>query len=179
MGKNTDWNKKRLKLEIFTPKYAKEVAELCNNENISKTTLGIPFPYTPQMADEWIARRMEKVKLGIELTFAITDKNSSKPTGCITLANINEKFSRAGVGYWLDEKEWNKGYATEALKAIIDFAFNKMGLHKVFCEFFAENKSSGRVMEKCGMVYEGTLKEHYTKNGEFKDSVCYGIINKN
>lgn len=81
------------------------------------------------------------------------------------------------VAYWIGEPYWGRGYATEAAKAILQFAFEEKKLHKVFARYFSTNIASGRVMKKIGMEQEGILKEHIIKEGKYEDLVYYGILN--
>ena len=72
---------------------------------------------------------------------------------------------------------WNQGYCTEAARAVLAHAFEELGLHRVFAHCFSRNPSSGRVLEKIGMVHEGRLKEHILKWGKFESLDQYGIVN--
>ena len=71
---------------------------------------------------------------------------------------------------------WNKGYVTEAAKAIVDFGFKKMEFHKIFATHFLHNPASGRIMEKIGMEQEAVLKHEIKKDGEYFDIVRYSIF---
>ncbi len=81
------------------------------------------------------------------------------------------------MAYWIGEPYWGKGYGTEALRAMIDFAFIEKNLHRVYARYFKSNPASGRVMEKAGMTKEGVLKDHVYKEGAFEDLVYYGMVN--
>ena len=61
---------------------------------------------------------------------------------------------------------------------MIRFGFEEMNLHKIEAQFLAVNVASGKVMQKAGMQYEGTLKSRFKRLGERHDSVCYGIVNE-
>jgi len=109
--------------------------------------------------------------------FAVTDKSSGELYGAISLSN-NQRYKNGEIAYWIGEEYWGNGYASEALSAIISFAFTEKGYHKVWGRFFSSNPASGKVMQKVGMTKEGVLVEHIIKDGEFKDLVLYGITNK-
>lgn len=72
---------------------------------------------------------------------------------------------------------WGNGYGTEAAQAMIEFAFQEKQYHRIYARYFHSNPASGKIMEKCGMRYEGTLKDHIYKNGTFEDIVFYGLLN--
>lgn len=79
--------------------------------------------------------------------------------GSISVISISEKHKNCEIGYCYGSKYWNQGYATEALKAIIDYMLNVCEMHVVEAKHYSLNPASGRVMEKAGMVREAVLKE--------------------
>jgi RimJ/RimL family protein N-acetyltransferase len=155
---------------------AQRVSELCNNYNIFKSTLTLPFPYPKESALAWIPTHEENFKNDKLYEFAVTDKATGELYGAIALSN-NQAHKNGEIAYWIGEAYWGNGYATEALKGLIAFAFEEKGYHKVWGRFFAENPASGKVMEKVGMVPEGVLAQHVMKEGKFLDLVFYGIVN--
>lgn len=167
---------KRLLLRPFELADAKRVSELCNNYNIYKSTLTLPYPYPVECAIGWIETHKDNFDNDNFYDFAITDNSTGELYGAIGLSN--KKAHRNGeLGYWIGEENWGNGYATEAAKAIIAFAFTEKQYHKVYARFFAANPGSGRVMQKCGMVQEGILKQHIYKVNKYDDLIHYGIIN--
>ena len=82
----------------------------------------------------------------------------------------------AEVGYWLRHDRWGTGIVTEATAALSKWAFRELGLNRVFARHMAANPASGAVMRKTGMTLEGTLRQHYEKNGAMHDFHIYGIL---
>lgn len=109
---------------------------------------------------------------------AIVEKQSDKVIGTIALQlddKRNHLYSRR-LGYALAQETWGKGYATEAVKAIIDFGFNVLNLAMISIYHFPSNTRSKRVIEKSGFTYEGTLrKSTEVWTGQLLDNVCYSI----
>jgi RimJ/RimL family protein N-acetyltransferase len=68
------------------------------------------------------------------------------------------------------------GYATEAARAVVEFGFATLGLHRIHAHYFAENKASGRVLEKFGMRHEGRLRNHFRKWNRFIDVENCGML---
>ncbi|CAM3858737.1 GNAT family N-acetyltransferase [Mesobacillus thioparans] len=165
----------RLKLRLFQESDAPDVARLCNNYNLYKSTLHLPYPYSIEDALGWMAAHQEQFDADRFYELAVTDRESGELYGAVALSNI-EKYSNGEVAYWIGEEYWGKGYATEAARAMIDFAFEVKGYHKVFARYFRSNPASGKVMEKLGMKQEGILLEQVKKDDRFEDLVCYGII---
>lgn len=168
---------KRLNLRRLRIEDASEITNICNNYNIYKTTVCIYYPYTEDDAIEWIADGLYNFKHNRLYDFAITDKKTDVIYGVITLSN-NAKNNNGEIGYWIGEKFWNQGIATEAASAILEFAFKDKKYHRVYARHMEENIGSGRVMQKIGMKKEGIFYGHILKDGEFKNIVNYGIINK-
>lgn len=83
----------------------------------------------------------------------------------------------AEIGYCLRSADWGKGIATEALNGVLGFLFDIVGLHRVYLRHDTRNAASGRVMQKNGLVHEGTLRQHFRrKDGTFGDVAVYGIL---
>lgn len=167
---------KRLVLRIFQKSDAVAVTKLCNNYNIYKNTLYLPYPYTIEDALSWIEHHLDNFNANKSYEFAITDKESGKLYGAIALSN-NQMFNNGEIAYWIGKKFWGNGYATEAAQAILHFAFEEKQYHKVFARYFNSNPASGRVMQKLGLKKEGILIDHVRKENRFEDLVYYGIIN--
>ena len=165
----------RLRLRPFQMADAPEVARLCNNYNLSKGTLSLPYPYPVAAARGWIAAQPENFDLERCFEFAITDRGSGALYGCVSLTN-HSAHRNGELGYWVGEEYWGRGIATEAAGALTRWAFETRGYHRIYARHFASNPASGRVMEKIGMTCEGTQKQHLMKNGIFEDVVLYGLL---
>jgi RimJ/RimL family protein N-acetyltransferase len=165
----------RLTLRMFEKSDAETVTKLCNNYNIYKNTLYIPYPYSIDCALSWIENHLGNFNADKSYEFAITDKGSGKLYGAIALSN-NQHSNNGEIAYWIGEEFWGNGYATEASKAILEFAFNVKQYHKVYARHFASNPASGKVLQKLGMLKEGVLIDHAMKEDRYEDFTYYGII---
>lgn len=165
----------RLVLRLFQTSDAEAVAALCNNYQIYKNTLYLPYPYSLNDALSWMEHHYDNFMADKSYEFAVTDKDSGEVLGAIALSN-HPRFNQGELAYWIGEPYWGNGYATEAAQSILQFAFEEKKLHKVFARYFASNAASGKVMEKIGMKKEGTLQDHVMKDGKYKDLVYYGIV---
>ena len=111
--------------------------------------------------------------------FAIVLKETGETIGMILQCNsASQMFNTSEVGYAIGRIHWNKGYVSEALEAFIKFLFS-LGIHKVTASYFVDNLASKRVMEKCGMVYEGIKKDEVFYHDKYNDLAYYYIINPN
>lgn len=93
-----------------------------------------------------------KMCLKSEYSWAIVLKDSDEPIGAIEVVGIYDENKTAEIGYVLSYDHWNKGYMSEAFKAVIDELFSK-GFIKITATHHIDNPASGRVMEKCGMNF--------------------------
>ena len=166
----------RLVLRPFTLDDVDDVTRMCGSGVLQRTTLALPYPYTTENAVTWISKHDEWRKNRNSEDFAITDKETGTLYGAISLMFHVKNSPTAEMGYWVGEEYWNHGYASEAARGLIEYAFSEIMLHRVFAEHFGSNIASGRVMQKAGMKYEGTLRDHFFKNGRYEDCVMYGIV---
>ena len=83
---------------------------------------------------------------------------------------------RGEIGYALSPEFWGKGYMTEALNKMIDFAFNDLKLHSIEANVNPNNNSSIKLLKRCGFRKEAHYRENYLFNGEFIDSIIYSLL---
>ncbi|MBO0992805.1 GNAT family N-acetyltransferase [Bacillus sp. SD088] len=107
---------------------------------------------------------------GIEL------KENRKLVGTINYVTISLKHKKAEIGYILSQEFWGKGIMTEATKEIIKFGFEKMNLVRIEAKCIVENTGSQRVMEKAGMIFEGTIRKGMFTKGKHRDLKSYSIL---
>lgn len=100
--------------------------------------------------------------------------------GSISVTSFNEYNQNCEIGYCIGYEFWNQGIMTKAVKLVINFLFNEVGVHRIMAKHDVENPASGKVMSKCNMVLEGRMKEYYLRHdGTSSDALMYGIINTN
>ena len=167
----------RLVIRPFLREDAYDVYECCNDFEVAKTTLGIPWPYTQEMAESWIEKLAQREAAGTSYEFAICLKeNPNKIIGCIALTDIHPVAKRAEMGYWLNRNYWKQGIATEAAKFMLEFGFDTLGLHSVIARYFDINPASGKVMQKCGLRYVGTMRDHEFRFEKYYNVGYYEIL---
>ncbi|ABN58417.1 MULTISPECIES: GNAT family N-acetyltransferase [Methanoculleus] len=164
----------RLLLRPYTLADACAVQRLCGDYAVSATTL-LPYPYPDGLAELWIASLREGTERGEAAAFAVTLARDEVLIGGARL-RIETAHARGELGFWVAKSCWGKGYATEAVRAVIEYGFCVLGLHRIHAMHFSRNPASGRVMEKCGMVHEAHLREHARKWGVFEDVEVWGIL---
>lgn len=115
-------------------------------------------------------------KLGEPSSMAIALKDSNRIIGTIGYSKIDIEHNSAEIGYSLDMLEWNKGYMTEALMAMIDFSFRYLRLNRLEAQHELDNPASGVVLKKCGFVEEGLLRKRLYNKTTYADVKLYSIL---
>ena len=128
---------------------AKVLAALANDKRIAENTRRIPHPYKRADADDFITAVNAP---GGEVAFLITLREGGAVVGGCGVALQD---GAPDLGYWLGVKYWNKGYATEAARAVVDFAFTELGHDTLSAGARVTNPASRRILEKCGFQWTG------------------------
>jgi len=109
-------------------------------------------------------------------TFAIALRDSGKVIGTIGFMWVQTDNRSAEVGYSLSRAYWNQGIMSEALTAVVEFGFTKLGLNRIEAQHDCDNPASGHVMLHAGMRHEGTLRQRLYNKGRYVDVDLYAIL---
>jgi RimJ/RimL family protein N-acetyltransferase len=151
---------------------ADQLISQANNRLIANNLRdSFPYPYSMQDARAWIefATKAPKTLFAIAI-----DEKLAGGIGFHLLSDVYRK--NAELGYWLGEKFWNQGIATEAVELIIPYIFKNFDINRIFAECFSDNPGSGRVLEKAGFRFESRHIRSIYKNNEYKDSHIYALL---
>ena len=165
----------RLTLRPFDVVDAKDIQRLAGDRAVADTTTNIPHPYKDGMAEAWVAHQSKSLAEGKEVTFAVALAETGELVGAISLLEI-QAGHQAEIGYWFGKPYWGNGYGTEALQAVLRYAFTDLGLRRVHGRCLARNPASGRVMLKNGFRHEGLRRGHSLKWGVLEDVELYGLL---
>ncbi len=177
---------RRLLLRALRMEDAPRVRELAGDREIAANTANIPHPYEDGLAEAWIDSQAERRSRGQAVVFAVQlrgdfaagSDDTLRPgelVGAVGL-ELDPENRLAELGYWIGKPYWGRGLATEAALAVLRYGFEELSLNRIHAHHFAHNASSGRVLEKIGMVREGYRREHVRKWGRFVDVVLYGVL---
>jgi ribosomal-protein-alanine N-acetyltransferase len=161
---------KRLLLRRYRDDDIPALARLLGAKEVAATTLRIPHPYT-----EADARAFLKAQESPASKFGMFEISSGELIGGIGLS-VDERHQHAELGYWVGPPYWGKGYATEAAREMLRHGFEDLKLNRIFAGVFTGNPASEQVLRKIGFTHEGTMRQHFQKNGKFLDDQCYGIL---
>ena len=153
---------------------AEAVAWHANNQNVARQLRDrFPHPYTRAHAAAFLKHALAAER---PTSFCI-DVNGEAVGGIGFVCGTDvERFS-AEIGYWLSERHWGHGIATEALTLVTDHAFTSFNVLRLFALPFADNAASIRVLEKASYVREGGLRSSSVKYGQRRDQILYARIN--
>lgn len=106
----------------------------------------------------------------------VLKENGDEPIGDIAVVNMNEEISTMHIGYCIGKTWWHQGITSEALKAVMDFLFENVDVNRIESRHDPRNPNSGKVMQKCGMKYEGTLRSSDWNNQGICDACYYALL---
>lgn len=174
---NFDLQTERLRIKLVSELNIDDVYKLqCLEETARYNTSGIPEnrDQTVQMVEHWMTENAkEKSK---KLTFVIEIKESNTFIGIIGINFGKEHYKNAEVWFQYNYTFWNKGYATESLRKIIDFGFQDLKLHRIEAGCAIENIGSIRVLEKVGMIREAHTRKLLPLKSGWSDNYGYAIL---
>jgi RimJ/RimL family protein N-acetyltransferase len=131
-----------------------------------------PHPYTPTDGERWICQAT-----GTRPETHFATAIGGEAVGGIGLDLQGDVFRRtAEIGIWLGEAYWGRGIATEAVRALTEYAFTHFDVCRIFAGAFEWNPASARVLEKAGYTFEGRLRKSVTKDGQTIDQMLYAIL---
>lgn len=143
-------------------------------------------PWEPKWHDEELSLNTFKARLRrysqsqtkrTLYTFLIFDRDSDALIGGITLSQVRRGVSQScSIGYWTGERFAGKGYMGQALKLALDFAFNRLDLHRVEAACIPHNERSARLLTSAGFTEEGLVREYLRINGKWEDHRLFAIL---
>jgi len=138
---------------------------------------GSHTPWTQrQAAVDYIGRDEQGMAAGRHAQLAIVRRADAELIGTGTLYALDAQCRRADLGYALHPSAWGRGYATEAVTALLDWGFEQLDLNRVEADVDPRNTPSARLMERLGFIREGCLRERWIVGGEVCDSLMYGLL---
>lgn len=166
---------KRLRLRPLTMRDERDMYRYASDPEVSRHVLWDAHE-SPRQTRAALRSALRQYRNGAPGSFAIERRSDRRMIGTIGFMWISCEHRSGEVGYSLARDCWNQGYATEALSAVLRFGFDTLRLHRIEAMHEIDNPASGRVMEKCGMKCEGTLRGRVFNKGHFSDVRLYAIL---
>ncbi|SHI65403.1 GNAT family N-acetyltransferase [Parasporobacterium paucivorans] len=127
---------------------------------------------TKRVLDDWI--------YGYEsldfYQWAIVLKSIGEPIGTISVVDKNERLDIVHIGYCIGSKWWQQGITSEAFGTVIPFFFDEIKVNRIESQHDPDNPASGRVMKKCGLKYEGTMRQADFNNHGIVDACMHSLL---
>ena len=127
-------------------------------------------------AEAWFRRMADLQATGLALQFVVAEKASDKAIGTTLLFRLDEGSRRAELGYALGRAHWGRGLMQEALRALLDRAFDAMALRRLEAEVDVRNPASARLLQRLGFSREGLLRQRWMTKGAARDVEIYGLL---
>jgi RimJ/RimL family protein N-acetyltransferase len=136
---------------------------------------------TPPLASKDAAIQLiSEIHQGIErhdiLKWGMALRSNNKFIGSITLFHLDFNHRRAEIGFAQGRAYWGQGYMQEGLKAVLNYAFEELKLHRIEADVDPRNEASVRTVERLGFQKEGYLRERWQVNGDLQDALFFGLL---
>ncbi len=128
---------------------------------------------TQRVIGDWVSRYSDEKYYHWAI---VLKENGEEPIGDIAVVKIREEIAMAHIGYCIGKNWWKQGITSEALKEVMAFLFDEVEVNRIEARHDLRNPNSGRVMKKCGMKYEGTMRSADWNNQGVHDVGYYALL---
>lgn len=167
---------KKIRIRALEKRDLDEIMKWVNDYEVTRTLTSFLYPTSREQEEKWLEKAIEPNERN---KIFVIETKKGEYLGNIGFHNIDWKNRNVEVGIVIGKKKyWNKGYGTDAMMTILNFAFNRMNLHKVYLRVYNYNKRGVRSYQKCGFKKEGILREMFYNEGKYYDVVMMGILKR-
>lgn len=165
---------KRIYLRAFEPDDYKTIIKWRRDDEINSMLGGVKYFFSEANEKKWVLNAIEDTN-SIKLAICLLD--GDEHIGNVYITDINYINRSCHSHIFIGKKEyWGNGYASEALKLMIDFMFNERGMNRIVANVLENNIASIKMHEKCGYRQEGLLRQAIFKNGHFQNQVVLALL---
>ena len=165
---------KNVVLRAISMKDANLLMELINDAETEKMLGGISFPVSLEGQEKWIAAQAGRTDV---LRCIVALKENEEGIGTVILSDIDTKNGVAQVHIKMDKQRGRgKGYGSDALNTIVNYAFGEMRLNCIYADVLEYNTVSQKLFEKCGFLRDGVLRSRVFKGGRYINVVSYSRL---
>lgn len=168
---------------IITPLVADDAEPLLKLVSEERTDLSMYFPVTTarltdrREAKRYVTELLERAKTREMFCFVLRDHEGAEPAGMVFLKQFDWGVPKCEIAYFVGATYRRQGYATFGVIWALDHAFTTLGMHKVYARVDPSNVASIRVLESCGFLQEGLLRDDFrTGDGRLLDVCYYGMV---
>ena len=164
---------KKVTLRAMEMKDCELIREMFNDPEMENLVVGWAFPVSQYAQEQWLMKNYNNQN---SFRFVIETEEDGA-VGIATLLDIDWKNRRAGHGIKLAKhKQRSKGIGTDAVMAIMRYAFDELNLNRLDGSWFDDNIASKNMYRKCGWVEEGIKRQYVYKKGQYRDLTIVGIL---
>jgi len=168
----------RLYLRKMLKKDSADMYEYSKLEEVTKYLLWDPH-VSESYTYKYLSYLQSRYRAGDFYDWAVIWRDNNKMIGTCGFTRFNIEANSAEVGYVLNPSYWGLGIAPEAVRAVLNFGFLELGLHRIEAKYMADNIRSRQVMEKVGMTYEGICRDSIHVKGQYVSvGVCAILRNE-
>lgn len=161
----------------MNPEDVEDIFKIYSDPEVAKYDWYKPI-VTKENALSIINRYGREFQDKVEITWGVARKNDNKIIGYCCLGSFNDGSRRSEIGYGFNRNEWNKGYATEAIKVLVKFGFDSMNFNRIEATVTLGNDASVKALKKANFLQEGIVRERTIMKGIFEDDVILAILKK-
>ncbi len=154
----------------------REIHTYVSDEEVSRF-IGWKLMKTLDETRAFIETMLKREAAGTHMYASVILKATQAIIGTVMIFDFDQIANQAEIGYVFHKKYWSKGYGTESIALLTDFAFDTLKLHKLHASVVDANIGSARILEKNGYELEGRIKDHFYIDSTYYDQLLYGKIN--
>ncbi len=158
----------RLTLRKMSPRDHRDMYDYARRPEVTRYLLWEPHRNSDVTLD-YLMYLQDEYRKGEFYDWAIVFNETKKMIGTCGFTSLDYQNNSAEIGYVLNPDFWGMGIAPEAVMRVIDFGFRELNVHRIEAKYIIGNQKSRRVMEKCGMSFEGTRRSSMFIKGEYRD----------
>lgn len=168
---------KHIKLRALEPEDLAFLFTIENNTDFWEVS-HTQAPFSKFLLKQYLENAHLDIYEAKQLRLMIEESATRKPVGMIDLFDFNPQHNRAGIGIILSSEFQKLGYASDAMKTLIDYCFTQLGLHQLYANITPDNKASIALFAKCGFMKSGEKKDWIFANGNYKNELTYQLIHE-
>ena len=168
-------NTERLILRPMRKSDFADMYDYARREDTSRYVVWTPHP-SLDYTRNYLAMIERLYRKGQFFDWAIVERESGRMIGTCGFAKLDLQNRVGEIGYVLNPTRHGRGYATEAVRKVLEYGFGQMELNRVEGRYMVENTPSRRVMERCGLTFEGILRQSLRIKGEYRDIGICSIV---
>lgn len=166
----------RLILRPFAPQDGPAMYKnWCGDAEVTKFLTWPPHA-SAEVSSSLAAYWAEETKNPERYQWAIVPRALGEPIGSLAVVRQRDDIAQCELGYCIGKAWWGKGIMTEAVKEVVRYLFEEVGMNRIEAAHDVHNPASGRVMQKAGMVFEGVHRQASKNNTGICDVAIYAIL---